>query len=328
MFLVKKEVKMNKHCYLLYGDDHFSIKEKTQKIFKQFDIEDDAVEIYDFDETGMHIALSNALTLPFLVEQKGVVIRNASFLKKQGKATEEEIDDLMRFCQMAIKETILIIQAPYEKIDGQKKIVRFLKKHIICEAYNQNKQLNVYDYVKTKLEDKQVKIEPFALTQFVNRIHHDLDSVNNEVDKLVAFGSDKEIINADMVVEITSKDVDENIFNLVNALIDNNKSKVIEIYEDLKSINTSEIWIISTISNKLLEILHTKSLIALGYSQKDIMAYFKVSSGRAYYMKKNAESINLDQLETYMRDLSDLDYKIKSGQIDKGFGMELFLLKS
>jgi len=319
---------MNKNCYLLYGDDHFSIKEKTNQIFKQFNISDHAIEVYDFDEVGLHIALSNALTLPFLVEQKGVVIRNASFLKKQGKATEEELDDLTRFCQMNVDETILIIQAPYEKIDGQKKITRFLKKHIVHLSYRHNKKINVYDYVKEKLQDKQVKIEPFALTQFVNRIHHDLDSVNNEIDKLVSFGAGKDVINADMVIQITSKDVDDNIFNLVNALIDSNKTKMIEIYEDLKSINTSEIWILSTISNKLIEILHTKALIKLGYTQKDIMSYFKVSSGRAYYMKKNADATDIHQLQGYMTNLSNLDYKIKSGQIDKRLGMELFLLNS
>jgi DNA polymerase-3 subunit delta len=319
---------MNKYCYLLYGDDHYSIKEKTNQIFMEFDISEEAIEVYDFDESGLHIALSNALTLPFLVDKKGVVIRNASFLKKQGKATEEEIEDLIRFCQMNVPETILVIQAPYEKIDGQKKIVRFLKKHIKHQGFYQDKKLNVYDYVKEKLMDNDINIEPFALTQFVNRIKHDLDSINNEIDKLISFGSNKEVINADMVIQITSKDVDDNIFNLVNALMENNKTKVIEIYEDLKSINTSEIWILSTISNKFLEILHTKSLIKIGYNQKDIMTYFKVSSGRAYYMKKNADETDMDQLQTYMRALSDLDYKIKSGQIDKRLGMELFLLNA
>lgn len=313
---------------MLYGDDHYSIKEKTNQIFMQFDVSEEAVEVYDFDESGLHIALSNALTLPFLVDKKGVVIRNASFLKKQGKASDEEIEDLIRFCQMNVSETILVIQAPYEKIDGQKKIVRFLKKHIKHQGFHHDKKLNVYDYVKEKLMDNDVKIEPFALTQFVNRIKHDLDSINNEIDKLISFGSNKEVINADMVIQITSKDVDDNIFNLVNALMENNKTKVIEIYEDLKSINTSEIWILSTISNKFLEILHTKSLIKIGYNQKDIMTYFNVSSGRAYYMKKNADETDMEELQAYMRALSDLDYKIKSGQIDKRLGMELFLLNA
>ncbi|MFP4477873.1 MAG: DNA polymerase III subunit delta [Candidatus Izemoplasmatales bacterium] len=319
---------MNKHCYLLYGDNHFSIKEKTNRIFEQFDVPEDAIEVYDFEETGLHIALSNALTLPFLVDKKGVVIRNSSFLTKKGKATDDEIEDLIRFCTMNVPETIMVIQAPYDKLDGQKKIVKFLKKHILTEVYNQDKKFNVYDFVKEKLRESEIKIEPFALTQFVNRINHDLDSVNNEVSKLISYSKGREIINTEMVMQITSKDIDENIFNLVNALIDKNKVKLMDIYKDLKEINTSEIWMLATLSNKFMEMLHTKSLLNLGYSQSDIMSYFRVSSGRAYYMKKNAEEISYSQLEKHITDLADLDYRIKSGKIDKANGLELFLLKA
>ncbi|MDA3932115.1 MAG: DNA polymerase III subunit delta [Tenericutes bacterium] len=319
---------MNKHCYLLYGDNHFSIKEQTNRIFEQFEVPEDAIEVYDFEETGLHIALSNALTLPFLVDKKGVIIRNSSFLIRQGKSTEDEIEDLIRFCSMNVPETIMVIQAPYEKLDGHKKIVKFLKKNIVSEEYNHNKNFNVYDFVKEKLRENELKIEPFALTQFVNRINHDLDSVNNEVTKLISFARDKEIINSEMIMQITSKDIDENIFSLVNALIEKNKVKLMDIYKDLKEINTNEIWMLSTISNKFMEMLHTKSLLNLGYSQKDVMGYFKVSSGRAYYMKKNAEEISYNQLENHISALSDLDYRIKSGQVDKANGLELFLLKA
>ncbi|MGE4571909.1 MAG: DNA polymerase III subunit delta [Candidatus Izemoplasmatales bacterium] len=317
---------MNKNCYLLYGDDHFSIKEKTNQILLENDIPEDAIEIYDYEEVGLHIALSNALTLPFLVDKKGVVVRNSSFLKKQGKMDENENEELIRFCKMNVQETVFIIQAPYEQLDGQKKIVKFLKKNILHHTYNQNKSLNVFEYVKDKLLENQIKIETFALTQFVNRINHDLDSVNNEIEKLIAYSSGKDIINSEIISQITVKDVDDNIYNLVNALLDNNKTKLMEIYQELKSINTSEIWMISAISNKFLEILHTKSLTKIGYNQSDIMSYFNVSSGRAYYMKKNAEETDMDELIKHMTSLANLDYKIKSGQIDKSLGVELFLL--
>jgi len=318
---------MNKNCYLFYGNNHYSIKEKTNAVLLEHGVSEDAVEVYDYEEDGLHLPLSNALTLPFLVDKKGVVIRNASFLTRNEKASPEELNDLIRFCEMMIKETILIIQAPYDQLDGQKKIVKFLKKHIIHQSLNPKKNFNVYDYVKQKILDHQMKIEPFALTQFVQRIQHDFDSINNEVEKLLSYANGKDVINVDMISQITSKDVDDNIFHLVNAVVDKDKGKIMEIYEDLKSISTNEIWMLTIIANKFIEMLHTKALIMMGYSQKDISAYFNVSSGRAYYMKKNAEGIDDDVLINHIQRLADLDYHIKSGQIDKALGIELFLLK-
>lgn len=319
---------MNKNCYLLYGDNHFLIKETTEKIFLRSGILEESIESYDYEESGLHLALSNALTLPFLVEKKGVVIRNASFLTKQKQASEDEINDLTRFCQMNVEETVLVIQAPYEKLDGQKSIFKYLKKNINSSDLTQKKDINLYDFVREQLSLHDLKIEPFALTQFINRVNHDMDSLNNEINKLVSFSKGKQIINDEIVIQITSKDIDENIYNLVNALLDRNKQKLMDIYNDLKTTNTNDIWILSTIANKFLEILHTKSLVDLGYKQADIMKYFNISSGRAYYMKKNADEISHSKLESYISQLTELDYKIKSGLIDKTLGLELFLLKA
>jgi len=317
---------MNKNCYLLTGDDHYSIKERTNQIFANHELGLNDVEVYDYEEVGLHIALSNALTLPFLVDKKGVVIRNASFLKKQSKMIDSEIEDLMRYCDMMVKETILVIQAPYDQLDGQKKIIKYLKKNILVETFLTSNETNLYDYIKLKLDEKNIKIDAYALTQFINRINHDLDSVNNELNKLISYSNGIDHIDSDMIVQITSKDIDDNVFHLVNALFENDKSKLMDIYQDLKSVNTNEVWMISAITNRFLEILYTKSLVQMGYNQNDISKYFKVSSGRAYYMKKNAEMIRSKNLLQYIKSLADLDYQIKSGLIDKQLGIEMFLL--
>ena len=318
---------MNKNCFLLSGDNHYQIKEKSLQIMTENQISESAIEVYDYEEDGLHIALSNALTLPFLEEKKGVIVRNASFLTRKQKATDEEIKDLIRFCDMQVETTILIIQAPYDALDGQKKIVKYLKKQVVYQSMKPDRQFNVYDYVKNHLHDHDVHIDSFALTTFVNRIQHDFDSINNEVEKLLAYSKGKQTITSEMVNQITSKDIDDNIFHLVNALIDGNKVKMMDIFNDLISVRTNEVTIVSIIASKYLEILHTKKLLDMGYSQADLMKYFNVSKGRAYYMKKNASSIQEDVLENHIALLSDLDYKIKSGQVDKRRGLEMFLLQ-
>ena len=80
------------------------------------------------------------------------------------------------------------------------------------------------------------------------------------------------------------------------------------------------------ISYKVKEIITTKHLIEQGYNEKSIMDYFNVSKGRAYYMIKNANSLAMPELKKYYDTLADLDYKIKSGEIDPKLGLELWLL--
>ena len=75
-----------------------------------------------------------------------------------------------------------------------------------------------------------------------------------------------------------------------------------------------------------LEILHTKLLLKQGKDKADIANYFNATSGRTYYMMKNAKSVRMDIVESQLEKLEDIDYKIKTGQIDKKIGLELFIL--
>jgi DNA polymerase-3 subunit delta len=78
--------------------------------------------------------------------------------------------------------------------------------------------------------------------------------------------------------------------------------------------------------NKYREILHTKLLMQEGKSKADIADYFRASSGRAYYIMKNAQAVRRDVVEDQLAKLEELDFQIKSGRIEKRIGLELFIL--
>jgi DNA polymerase-3 subunit delta len=84
---------------------------------------------------------------------------------------------------------------------------------------------------------------------------------------------------------------------------------------------------LSSISIKLKETIQTRQLLDKGYTQDMIASYFGVKSNKAYYMVKNAQQIKKTDLESLYERLSNLDYDIKSGRIDKKLGLELFLLE-
>ncbi|MFA5467298.1 MAG: hypothetical protein WC251_05540, partial [Candidatus Izemoplasmatales bacterium] len=74
-------------------------------------------------------------------------------------------------------------------------------------------------------------------------------------------------------------------------------------------------------------ILYTKELLKQNLKQEDIMRYFSVSKGRSYYIMKNAREISNEKLLDFLRQVDDLDTFIKTGQIAKDIGLELFLMK-
>lgn len=319
---------MNINCILLYGNDTYLIKKTLDDLFQTNEINEADIEVYDYEENGIEVAITSAMTLPFLADKKGVVLRNCSFLSDKKNATEQEVQLLMQYCNFFNPTTVLILTAPYEKIDMRKKISKYLTKHIDTKAFITSKKTDsIYEYIKAEVTKNNLKIDPLALTQFVNRIGNDAQMVEQELNKLITYALDKDTITADMVYNIVTRDIDDNIFEIVNAFLDKNIDRTMEVYFDLKSIKIDPIWILNTITNKLQEILYTKELLRMKYKTDDIAKYFHASKGRMYYMLQNARNVDYDYLIEVLEAAEDLDFKIKSGQLDKFLGLELFLLK-
>lgn len=320
---------MNRNCYLFYGEDHFRIKKETDLVFKENEIDLSFVEVYDGEEQGLDIAITNAMTLPFLTDKKGVVIKNAQFLTANQAIEATEADKLINFCEMKLDQTILVIQVPSDNLDFKSKLVKYLTKNIISKKFVVNdKNFDVYDYVKKRLGSHNLKIQPFALTQFINRANTNMDNLNNELDKLIYYSYNLKEINADVVFEIINREIEDNIFDLVNALLEKNQEKVFKVYYDLIEHNVKATQILGVVANKFLEILYTKSLINIKYSKADIEKFFGYSSGRVYYMMKNAQEVSDEVLYENIKNLEDLDFQIKSGRIDKDLGPEIYFLKN
>lgn len=318
---------MNANCILFYGNDSYLMKKKLDELFQTNEIEEQDIESYDYEEDGIEVALTSAMTLPFLTDVKGVVLRNCTFLTDKKNASSDEVAAVMKYCDFVNPTTILVLLAPYEKLDSRKKIVKYLTKHIETKSFIANKKSDsIYEYVKTEVKKNSLKIQPLALTQFVNRIGNDSQMLENELNKLITYSLDKEIITSDMVYAVVTKDVDDNIFELVNAFLDKDVEKSLQIYFDLKSIKIDPIWMLNVIINKFQEILYTKELIKMNYMKEDISKYFRASRGRTYYIMQNARNIDDLDLMNILSKAEELDYKIKSGQIDKSLGVELFLL--
>jgi DNA polymerase-3 subunit delta len=149
----------------------------------------------------------------------------------------------------------------------------------------------------------------------------------NELDKIMNYVGDGGIINEEVVKLLVTRDLSKEIFNLIKAIIAKDLIKTNKIYQTL-ALQTKDIQgVIAMISNSFKDLLTTAKLLKAGYSQHDISRFYNVSSSRAYYIVKDAKNFKVEDLEKYIIKMADLDYKIKSGKIDKNIGIELILLQ-
>lgn len=321
---------MEKRVYLFYGLDTFIIKSKINNIIKKYDIDDFNVSNYDMDEVNLEEAINDASTIPFMTDLKIVIIKNAFFLstEKPKKAINHNIDVLKRYLDNVNESTILIISAPYQKLDVRKAITKVLKEKAEVVECKPLKEQDTSSWIRRQLGKNNLDIDTDALNEFLKRVENNSEVLVNETQKLLNYAQGMHSVNLNMIEKVITKNVEDNVYEITNKILEKNSAKALEIYNELVIHNADPLGILGILVNKYREILHVKHLVKQGKDQAQVAKYYNASSGRAYYMMKNARAVNIQTVEKHLKKLEEIDYQIKSGQIDKRVGIELFILST
>ena len=226
-----------------------------------------------------------------------------------------------------METTILIIDATNININSSNEIYKNLKNYAMIIDYSNSEEVEIKGWITRTAANHNIEIKDTAINLFLEYINSDQIRMVNELDKLIDYVGDGGIIDEETVKLLVSKDLSKEVFNLVKAIIAKDVVKTNQIYQTLTLQTKDILGVISMISNTFKELLTTAKLLKANYSQHDISRFYNISSGRAYYLVKDAKSFQIDDLTKYVIKMADLDYKIKSGKIDKTIGIELILLQ-
>jgi len=321
-------IDMNGNLYLLVGNESYLMKKRTEKILADHGVDAIDVEFFDMDETPVEEAVNAAMTIPFLSERKGVVLKNCQFLAaaKPGKEIDHLLPYLIRYLRNPNPTTTFILQAPYEKPDTRKAIFKTCQETCNYEECLPVKKEDLYPLIRKALQKAGKTMDANALEEFVNRTSDNTFLALNELEKLLQYADGVDAIDLATVQKVTTRNLEDNVFELVNSMLAKDMRSVTNIYQDLMRNNTEPTSILSLITGKFQEVLYTKSLLRMNRSFEEIMKYFNATKGRTYYIVKNAREVSDESLSRYMTELEKVDFRIKSGTLDKKIGVELFLL--
>ncbi|MEC9484904.1 MAG: DNA polymerase III subunit delta [Candidatus Izemoplasma sp.] len=319
---------MENQLYLLYGDDTYLIKSKTKTIIDQCDVDEFNVTVYDADETDIEVAINDASTIPFMAETKVIIIKNCFFLtsKKDTSKINHNLDALKRYIDHPSDDTCLILQVPHSALDARKALTKVVKEQATIEECKTLESHNMRSWVNRQLGKHGITIDGNALEELLKRVETNTEVLVNETTKLILYAEEVERVDLETVKLVVTKNVEDNVYEITNKLLENNRAKALEIYNDLIMHSEDPLRILSILVNKYREILHTKTLLENNASKQQISDYFNATPGRTYYIMKNAQSVVKERVVDYLKTLEKIDYQIKTGQIDKKIALELFIL--
>jgi len=302
--------------YLLYGIEQYLIEKEIKKISTNNKIEEINIVNYEYSDNLKNI-IDDANTYSMFQNNKLIIVNDFVFT-----TDEEEIEMIGDYLKNQNPNTILIFVSDTQKLDERKKVTKLFKSYAKVEEFL--KITNPTNIVKEMFSDYVISYSD--LQYFISRVGNNIDMLESEVEKLKVYKFDEKNITKEDIDKITTNNIDLDIFNLVEQITLKNKKDSIEIYYEMLRNGEEPLKILVLLANQFRIIYQAKNLYLKGYSEADIASTLKIHPYRIKLALEKGRTLNNDNLLRYLKQLADLDYQIKSNQIDKTLGLELFIV--
>lgn len=325
---------------LLYGEDTFRSREKLRELKDKFrkEVDSSGLNLISLDGEKLNIdEFSKAVkAVSFLARKRMVVIENL-ISKNKNKDLQKELLEMLD--ENSVKESILVFWEDFsslgktknKKIDENSGRSPLMKKLLQEKYVYEFKALNesqLHKWVKDKVKGVGLNIDNQAAKLLISFVGNDLWQLNGEIDKLISYA--RAITAKDILTEhinlLVNAQIDDNIFNLIDAVSQKNKKLASKLINDQLDSGISEMYVLSMLTRQFRILLQTKEVLEKkpGYSHiASLLGLHPFVAQKAVFASRNFEFLELKR--TYRR-LLDIDFEIKTGYAKPKLLLDLFVV--
>ncbi|WP_054956690.1 DNA polymerase III subunit delta [Paenibacillus dakarensis] len=318
--------------YLLYGSEKYQMKEFAALLESELLTKEDkdfALIHMDLGETPIQSVVEEAETVPFMVPRKLIFARDTSLFTagKDNNKIEHKIEALLDYLENPADYSVIVFMVQSEKLDERKKIVKAVKKKGTALAFLPLNGDELLKWVEKKALKQNCSFAPGAADALVRNAGTSLQTLSGEVDKLCLYAGAGGTIDETTVNRMVARSTEQNVFVLVEDIANLRIDKALAIYYELLKQREEPIKIAALITRQFRIILQVKTLSKQSYSQQQIASQLGIHPYAVKIAGEQARKFEASRLENILNHLGDLDYKMKTGGVDKALGLELFLLR-
>jgi len=307
---------MKKNNYLIISEDKVAIDLKIKEILKSIKEKDLDIIKLDLSINTMDDVFEELNTYNFLSNLKVVILYNSLFIEGDSKF-DKEISLLNKYLDSDTDNIFIMVAS---KTSTKKSIAELLSKVEVIQGSIPSDSL-----VKSNLEGYKMDIG--TIRYFISECHNNNEKILTELNKLKMYKCDdpNKLITREDIDKVVYKEHDDNVFNLVDAIIARNKTKAIELYERLKEKEDSTA-IVAAIASKIRILYSIKVLKENKYNNNDMATILAVRPGAISISLEHCDNFASSKLLSILYELSEIDYKSKTGTNDLDLQFRLFLM--
>ena len=308
---------------MFYSSDSGILSREVDNLRRRLNMSlDDTI---NYDINNVSDIVNEASTIGMFSLNKFIVINIDSYFKD--KKDIPGINLLEEYFDNYNSNSYLIFICNSDTIDSRKKIVNLIKKNGIVKKIEANDSY-ITDYINGYLKDNGYSINNSDVIYFINRVGSNINNITNELDKLMLYKINDKIITRSDIDLLTVENIDDYIYELVNAILKNDNKKAIKLYYNFINNGMDVNQMIAIVGSQIRLLYQVKRLYNKGKSNEEIANILEFKSVyRVKYLLSDSYYYSEEDLLKYLSKLSTIDEAIKSSNQDGNMLFELFIIK-
>lgn len=305
--------------YLLYGEEAYLKRSYKMQLKNAIVRPDDTMNFHCFEGKGISPKeiIDLAETMPFFSDYRFILIENSGFFKNSCEELAVYVKEIPETCVFLFVE---------KEVDRRGKFFKAVKQfgHPVELTKQSEKKLIPWIFSILKKEGK--KITEANMQLFLTKTGTDMESIANELEKLICYTYSREVITAEDIEAVCCEQITGKIFELISAISEKQQKKALELYYDLLLLKEPPMKILFLLARQFHLLMQVKELSAAHYDFASISKHTGLQSfliGKYLNQAKHFSSAALFQA---IQDCTETEESIKTGQIEDRLGVELLII--
>lgn len=318
---------------LISGEEEYLKKdllERIKKVYVEDNFADLNLDILDGANLEFKDLYEICETLPFMSENRFVIVENLSLDRNSISKISDLLDPLSEYLNRFPSSTYLLLLSSGKAYKG-KFLKSFAKKfdHFEVEKLNQRELSN---FISKKLSRNTIKIDSEGIRYLVENSMYlesemkvTLFDVENELEKLINLN--KSELTLEDIDKVLISSVESNIFRLTDAVGEKNNIKALHIYFRLLKSDSDPFHVFYMIIRQLRNLLYIKwaeiQKLSIAESKKNI----GISDYEYKKVSKYCKNWEVESLIAGLHFAYDTEVKLKSSMTKKEDLFRNFIIK-
>ena len=319
---LKEEIESGnlKPLYLLYGEETYLLKQYRDRLRAALTDGDDSMNYHYFEGKDVNIGeiIDLAETLPFFSDRRVIIIENSGLFKHGGEQLAEYLKEQ--------SETAFFVLAERE-IDKRSKLYKTVASKGRAVEFKTQDEAVLKKWILKNLKKENKKITERNLQLFLEKTGTDMENISKELEKLICYCIDRDVINDEDIEAVCVRQINNQIFDMMNAIAEKRHKKAMELYYDLLTLKEPPMRILFLLARQFNILMQVKELNSKGHSLKSIGENVGLSPYIAGKYVNQAAKFSAGDLRLAVLDCVETEEAVKTGRMSDVLSVELLLIK-